>query len=109
MSSGLEKALEKAKYSALPLPRAKSEPTTIFSFFEGHLFIMRNAHSCLPDPPVETTPDPSVHTLAFTREFPQNPCYFGPPSGERSDRSNVAAMSMRMYATREFGSSAYRK
>lgn len=69
MSSELEKALEKAKYSALPLPRTKSEPTTIFSFFEGHLFIVRNAHSCLPNPPLEITPDPSVDTLTFAREF----------------------------------------
>jgi hypothetical protein len=69
MSSELEKALEKAKYSALPLPRAKSEPTTIFSFFEGHLFVVRNAHTCLPIPPLEVTPDPSVDTLTFTREF----------------------------------------
>jgi hypothetical protein len=69
MGSALEKALEEAKYSALPLPRAKSEPTTIFSFSEGHLYIVRNAHSCLPDPPLETTPDPSVDTLTFAREF----------------------------------------
>ena len=69
MSSELEKALEKAKYSALPLPRAKSEPTTVFSFFEGHLYIVRNAHTCLPSPPLGVTPDPSVDTLTFTREF----------------------------------------
>jgi hypothetical protein len=69
MSSELEKALEKAKYSALPLPRAKSEPTTIFSFSDGHLFIVRNAHSCLPNPPLGVTPDPSVDTLTFAREF----------------------------------------
>lgn len=69
MSTDLEKALEKAKYSALPLPRAKSEPTTIFAFEDGHLFIVRNPHACLPDPPLAVTVDPAVDTLAFTREF----------------------------------------
>ena len=69
MSSELEKALEKAKYSALPLPRAKSEPTTVFSFTEGHLFIVRNAHTCLPDPPLAVTPDPTADTLTFSRQF----------------------------------------
>jgi hypothetical protein len=69
MSSELEKALEKAKYSALPLPRAKSEPTTVFAFTEGHLFIVRNAHSCLPNPPLAVTQDGSADTLTFSREF----------------------------------------
>jgi hypothetical protein len=49
--------------------RESTRKGKIFSFFEGHLFIVRNAHSCLPDPPLETTPDPSVDTLTFTREF----------------------------------------
>lgn len=69
MSTDLEKALEKAKYSALPLPRAKSNPTTIFAFEDGHLFIVRNPHTCLPDPPLAVTVDPAVDALAFTREF----------------------------------------
>jgi hypothetical protein len=69
MASDLEKALEKAKYSALPLPREKSEPTTIFAFEDGHLYIVRNAHTCLPDPPLSTTIDPAADTVTFTREF----------------------------------------
>ncbi len=66
MASDLEKALEKAKYSALPLPRAKSEPTTIFAFEDGHLYIVRNPHTCLS---LEVTTDPAVDTIAFSREF----------------------------------------
>ena len=69
MADDLETALERAKYVALPLPRAKSEPTTIFAFDSGNLYIVRNPHSCLPDPPIKVTPDPSVDTISFTRQF----------------------------------------
>ncbi len=69
MASELEKALDRAKYAALPLPRSKSEPTTIYSFTDGHLFIVRNPHTCLPDPPLSVTTDPAVDTMEFTREF----------------------------------------
>jgi len=69
MTSDFEKAIEQAKYSALPLPRAKSDPTTIFEFTDGHLTIVRNPHSCLPDPPISVTEDPSVSLLSFNRSF----------------------------------------
>jgi hypothetical protein len=69
MATELEKALERAKYAALPLPRSGSAPTTIFAFTDGHLYIVRNPHSCLPDPPIKVTPDPAVDTLEFTRVF----------------------------------------
>lgn len=69
MATEFEKALERAKYSALPLPRANSAPTTVFAFSEGHLHIVRNPHTCLPDPPLATTVDPAVDTIAFTRQF----------------------------------------
>jgi len=69
MANDFEKAIEGAKYSALPLPRAKTGPTTIFGFTDGHLIIVRNEHTCLPDPPLAVTEDPSVDLLAFNREF----------------------------------------
>lgn len=68
----LEKVLAQAKYTALPLPREKSEPTTIYSFYDGQLFIVRNAHSCLPDPPLKVTTDQAVDTLQFQRDFQFN-------------------------------------
>jgi len=69
MANELEKALAKAKYSALPLPRQKTGPTTIFSFHDGQLFIVRNAQSCLPDPPIKLTEDASVDTIQFERSY----------------------------------------
>jgi hypothetical protein len=69
MPSKLEEALERAKYTALPLPREKAEPTTIFAFNEGQLYVVRNPHHCLPDPPIAVTPDSSVDTIEFTKEF----------------------------------------
>jgi hypothetical protein len=69
MANELEKALERAKYMALPLPRTKSEPTTIFAFDEGQLYIVRNPHSCFPNPPIAVTIDPAVDTIMFTRQF----------------------------------------
>jgi hypothetical protein len=68
----LEKVLAKAKYKALPLPREKSGPTTIYSFHKGQLSIVRQAGVCLPDPPLHVTEDPSVDTLQFQREFEFN-------------------------------------
>lgn len=69
MATDLEKALTKAKYAALPLPRASSGPTTVFAFTDGHLYIVRNPHTCLPDPPISITPDPAVDTITFSRTF----------------------------------------
>lgn len=69
MANDFEKALERAKYSALPLPRTKSGPTTIIEFIDGQLIIVRNQHACLPAPPITVTEDPSVDLLAFSREF----------------------------------------
>ena len=69
MPNEFERAIQKAKYSALPLPRAKTGPTTIIEFTDGQLIIVRNQHSCLPDPPITVTEDTSVDLLAFTREF----------------------------------------
>jgi hypothetical protein len=68
----LEKVLAQAKYTALPLPREKSAPTTIYSFHDGQLFIVRDAHTCLPDPPLNITVDNAVDTLQFQREFQFN-------------------------------------
>jgi len=68
----LEKVLAQAKYTALPLPRGKSGPTTIYSFQKGKLFIVRQPGTCLPDPPLHITEDPSVDTLQFQREFEFN-------------------------------------
>ena len=65
----LEKVLTEAKYTALPLPRGKSGPTTIYSFRKGQLFIVRQPGTCLPDPPLAVTEDPAVDTLQFQREF----------------------------------------
>jgi len=69
VATELEKALEKARYTALPLPRGKTGPTTIFAFQHGQLYVVRNAKSCL-DLPV--TSDPSVDTVQFTREYKFN-------------------------------------
>jgi hypothetical protein len=65
----LEKALAKAKYTALPLPREKSGPTTIYSFHDGQLFVVRGPGTCLPTPPFTVTEDRAVDTLQFQREF----------------------------------------
>jgi len=65
----LEKALANAKYTALPLPREKSGPTTIYSFHDGQLSIVRQPGTCLTDPPLHVTRDPSADTLQFQREF----------------------------------------
>jgi hypothetical protein len=69
MASELEKALSKAKYVAFPLPRARTGPTTILTFSDGFLHVVRNEHSCVPDPPVKVTDDPSVDLLAFQQKF----------------------------------------
>lgn len=69
MANDLEKALARAKYVALPLPRAKTGPTTILTFSDGFLHVVRNEHSCAPDPPVAVTDDPSVDVLAFQQKF----------------------------------------
>lgn len=69
MATELEKALAKAKYAALPLPRACSSPTTVFAFTDGHLYVVRNPHACLPDPPLSVMPDPAVDTITFTQTF----------------------------------------
>jgi hypothetical protein len=65
----LEKVLAQAHYTALPLPREKSAPTTIFSFHDGQLFVVRDPHTCLPDPPLAVTVDAAVDTIQFQREF----------------------------------------
>jgi hypothetical protein len=65
----LDKVLAKAKYTALPLPREKSGPTTIYSFHDGQLFIVREPGACLPNPPLKITEDHAVDTLQFQREF----------------------------------------
>lgn len=69
MADDLVKVLEKAKYSALPLPRSKSEPTAIFTFTRGKIHVVRNPHSCLPDPPIAITVDASAEVLTFSRSF----------------------------------------
>lgn len=68
----LEKVLAKAKYTALPLPREKSGPTTIYSFHDGQLLIVRDPGTCLPNPPLKVTEDHAVDTLQFQREFEFN-------------------------------------
>jgi hypothetical protein len=69
MADDLVKVLEKAKYSALPLPRSKAEPTAIFTFTGGKIHVVRNPHSCLPDPPIAITEDASAEILTFSRSF----------------------------------------
>jgi hypothetical protein len=70
MANDFEKAIESARYSALPLPREMTGPTTIFEWSDGHLIIVRNPHSaCLPDPPLAVTEDTSVDLLTFERQF----------------------------------------
>ena len=68
----LEKVLARAKYTALPLPREKSGPTTIYSFHDGQLLIVREPGTCLPDPPLKVTEDHAADTLQFQREFDFN-------------------------------------
>jgi hypothetical protein len=68
----LEKVLAKAKYTALPLPRENSGPSTIYSFHDGQLFIVRDPGTCLPNPPLKVTEDHAVDTLQFQREFEFN-------------------------------------
>ena len=68
----LDKVLAKAKYTALPLPREKSGPSTIYSFRDGQLFIVRDPGTCLPNPPLKVTEDHAVDTLQFQREFEFN-------------------------------------
>lgn len=70
--SDLEKVLAKAKYTALPLPREKSGPTTIYSFHDGQLLIVRDPGTCLPNPPLKVTEDRAVDTIQFEREFEFN-------------------------------------
>jgi hypothetical protein len=69
MSDGLEKALREAGYSALPLPRGKNGPTTIFSFIRGYPYVVRSAGKCLPDPPIQINKDPTANLIQFDREF----------------------------------------
>lgn len=69
MSTELEKALKKARYTALPLPRGKTGPTTIIAFRNGQLYVVRNAAACLP---LTVTPDPAVDTIQFSRNFSFN-------------------------------------
>lgn len=69
MASDLETALSKAKYVAFPLPHARTGPTTILTFSDGFLHVVRNESSCVPDPPVSVTTDPSADMLAFQRKF----------------------------------------
>jgi hypothetical protein len=68
----LEKVLAKAKYTALPLPREKSGPTTIYTFHDGQLLIVRDPGTCLPNPPLKVTEDRSADTLQFQRKFEFN-------------------------------------
>jgi hypothetical protein len=68
----LEKVLAQAQYTALPLPGEKSSQTTIYSFHEGQLLIVRDPHTCLPDPPLKVTEDRAVDALQFQREFSFN-------------------------------------
>jgi hypothetical protein len=68
----LDKVLAKAKYTALPLPRERSGPSTIYSFRDGQLFIVRDPGTCLPNPPLKVTEDHAVDTLQFQREFEFN-------------------------------------
>lgn len=69
MPNDFEKAIEQAKYTALPLPRTKSDPTAIFEFDHGYLTVVRNPHTCLPDPPISITEDPSVSLIGFSHQF----------------------------------------
>src|SRR5262245_8632194 len=66
MSTELEKALKKARYTALPLPREKTGPTTIIAFRSGQLYVVRNASTCLK---LDVTNDRSVDTIQFTKEY----------------------------------------
>jgi hypothetical protein len=67
--SDLDSALRKAGYVALPLPRKAADPTTIFGFTDGHLYIVRNPHTCLPNPPIDIVEDEAVDLIQFDREF----------------------------------------
>jgi hypothetical protein len=66
VATDLEKALKKARYTALPLPRGKTGPTTIIAFRSGQLYVVRNAAACLK---LEVTQDPSIDTIQFTKKF----------------------------------------
>lgn len=69
MASELDKALRKAGYKALPLPRGKSGPTTVFAFLDGSPYVVRDAGACLPDPPIKISVDASASLVEFQREF----------------------------------------
>jgi hypothetical protein len=66
MATELEKALQKAKYTALPLPRTNAGPNTIYAFQDGQFYIVRNPGSCLKLP---VTEDPTADLIQFEREY----------------------------------------
>jgi len=66
MATELEKALSNARYTALPLPRSKASPNTIYAFQRGQLYIVRNPGTCLKLP---VTEDPTADVLQFDREY----------------------------------------
>lgn len=66
MATDLEKALQKAKYTALPLPRTNAGPNTIYAFQDGQFYIVRNPGSCLKLP---VTEDPTAELIQFEREY----------------------------------------
>ena len=66
MATELEKALQKAKYTALPLPRTNAGPNTIYAFQDGQFYIVRNPGSCLKLP---VTEDPTAELIQFEREY----------------------------------------
>lgn len=66
MATELEKALQKAKYTALPLPRTNAGPNTIYAFQDGQFYIVRNPGTCLKLP---VTEDPTADILQFEREY----------------------------------------
>jgi hypothetical protein len=70
--ANLESVLAAAKYTALPLPREKSGPTTIYSFRKGQLFIVRAPGTCLPSPPLTIIEEAAAATLQFQSEFEFN-------------------------------------
>lgn len=47
----------------------KNGPTTVFGFIDGQPYIVRDAHTCLPNPPIQVTVDPAVDVVAFNRQF----------------------------------------
>lgn len=64
----LDRVLKQKGYSPLPLPSQKRGPTTIFSFHNGQMIIVRNAHTCLPDPPNSVMEDPSADAIEVVRK-----------------------------------------